>query len=78
MKTHSDEEEVKFNLLKKSSQMSPDPSEYPERVQPKGLWYLFDQIREFCPEGDRDVTCPRPSVPKPGSKLLKVRMRRKL
>ena len=73
VKTHSDEEEVKFNLLKKSSQMSPDPSEYPERVQPKGLsaerqWYLFDQIREFCPEGDRDVTCPRPSVPKPGSR----------
>ena len=30
VKTHSDEEEVKFTLLKKSSKMSPDPSEYPE------------------------------------------------
>jgi hypothetical protein len=28
-------------------------------------WYLYDKIREFCPQADRDVTCPLPSVPNP-------------
>lgn len=52
---------------------APDPSVLPSVVTPKGLsadrqWYLFNKIREFCPEGDRDVTCPEPTVPRPTSR----------
>ena len=73
-KTSSDATEKRHALLKKS-QLSwlPDPLEYPPAVSPKGLsaerqWYLYDSIREFCPAEDRDITCPEPSVPKPGSR----------
>ena len=68
---HSDTPEVKVNLLK--GPWSPDPNEYPTQIIPKGLsaerqWYLFEKIREFCPEGDMDVTCPKPTVPRPNSR----------
>ena len=48
------------------------PSALPPTIQPCGLtnerqWYLFDKIREFCPEQCRDITCPRPTVPRPTS-----------
>ena len=41
------------------------------KVTPLGLsaerqWYLYDQIRPFCPDADKDITFPLPSVPKPG------------
>jgi hypothetical protein len=52
---------------------SPGYDEEPEVVHPRGLsasrqWYLYEKIREFCPESDRDVTCPLPTVPKPSSR----------
>ena len=42
----------------------------PKIVAPPGLcaereWYLYDQIREHCDTDFQDVTCPKPSVPKP-------------
>ena len=48
------------------------PSELPPTVTPSGLsnerqWYLYDKIREFCPEGSRDLTCPLPTGPRPAS-----------
>lgn len=48
------------------------PSELPPTVTPSGLsnekqWYLYDKIREFCPEGSRDLTCPVPTGPRPAS-----------
>ena len=48
------------------------PSALPPTIQPCGLtnerqWYLFDKIREFCPEQCCDLTCPRPTVPRPTS-----------
>ena len=70
----SDEDEERFVLLKKNSlRWQPHPSIYPQQVHPKGLsaerqWYLYDSIREFCPEASQDVTCPLPDVPKPGSR----------
>ena len=64
---HSDTPEVKVNLLR--GPWSPDPNEYPTQTIPKGLsaerqWYLFEKIREFCPEDDMDVTCPILTVPR--------------
>ena len=29
-------------------------------------WYLYEQIRPYCPDEDKDTTCPKPTVPKPG------------
>ncbi len=62
----SDTPEVDFNLLK--DEWSPTATVLPERLTPSGLnptrqWYLFQKIREFCPEEAKDVTCPMPSVP---------------
>ena len=76
-KFHSDDmEEEKHFLLKKTSHpWCPNPTEYPSLVLPKGLsaerqWYLFDSIRQFCVEEDRDVTCPEPSIPRPEAELV--------
>ena len=49
----SDSPEVDFNLLK--DEWTPTATDLPERLTPSGLsparqWYLFQKIREFCPE----------------------------
>ena len=54
-----DTAEEKFKLVIDS--WSPDVAEEPEVITPRGLsaqrqWYLYEKIREFCPESDRDVT----------------------
>ncbi len=71
MKKQSDTAEEMVKLLKHPWNV--DPDELPPLVTPKGLsverqWYLFEKIREFCPESDQDITCPKPSVPKPTSR----------
>ena len=71
MKVHSDSAEERFQLQKQP--WSPDLSELPNIVVPKPLsterqWYLFDQIRQFCSESAKNITCPLPSVPRPGSR----------
>ena len=68
----SDSEEDKFALLKNDT-WHPEPSSLPSQITPKGLsnerqWYLFNKIREFCPEEARDLTCPEPNVPQPTSR----------
>ena len=72
VRVHSDGDEEKIELLKDKA-WRPGVSHLPCQVTPKGLsadrqWYLFDKIREFCPEADRDVTCPQPAVPKSTSR----------
>ena len=73
-KLYSDTEEERHVLLKNTAtSWLPDPAEYPTTIIPKGLsperqWYLYDYIREFCPVEDRDITCPVPKVPRPGSR----------
>ena len=69
IKEHSDTAEVKFSMLKEP--WSPDKDDLPEVIPPRGLsaerqWYLYEQIRPFCPDEDKDTTCPMPTVPKPG------------
>ena len=71
VRTHADTEEVQIQFLR-SSTWSPSPSQLPSLIQPLGLsperqWYLYDHIREFCPEHAKDVVAPLPQVPKPGS-----------
>ena len=48
------------------------PLTMPPMVPPKGLtaerqWYLFEKIREFCPDNSKDKTCPLPELPRPSS-----------
>ena len=43
----------------------PSPDELPPFVTPNGLsaerqQYLFEKIREFCPNDKKDIVCPRP------------------
>ena len=69
IKEHSDTAEVKFSMLKEP--WSPDKDDLPEVIPPRGLsaerqWYLYEQIRPFCPDEDKDTTCLMPTVPKPG------------
>ena len=40
----------------------------PPLVIPPGLplerqWYLYNKIREFCPDEAKDIACPLPSQP---------------
>ena len=72
VKEHADTDEQMIDLMKSTPRWSPDSSELPSVVPPKGLsaerqWYLYESIRPFCPDGDKDITCPLPNVPKPGS-----------
>lgn len=52
----------------------------PRNIIPAGLsaeraWYLYEQIREHCDSDFQDVTCPKPTVPKPkGSKCHQSEM----
>ena len=72
VKEHVDTPELEIELMKATPCWSPDPQVLPSIISPKGLpaeiqWYLHDYIRPFCPDGDKDTTCPLPDVPKPGS-----------
>ena len=69
VKEHADSAEVQFNLLKHP--WSPRSEDLPDTISPQGLsaerqWYLYEQIRPFCPEEAKDLTCPRPRCAKPG------------
>ena len=71
VKERVDTQQTQIQLLK--SPWMPDGSDLPSIIQPKGLsperqWYLHDQIGPFCPENDRNITCPFPTVPKPVSR----------
>ena len=51
----------------------PERDELPAIVSPKQLsheqqWYLYNSIRPFCPDNNKDSTCPLPLVPRVSSK----------
>ena len=55
-----------INLLKDPSWR---PSDLPQQLSPPGLslerqYYLYDKIREFCPEYCQDAVCPKPQQPR--------------
>ena len=59
--------EVK-RLTLKVKNWSPKADELPPILPPAGLslqwqWYLYNKIREFCPDNLKDITCPLPGEP---------------
>ena len=69
VRERSDTVEQDIDLLKEP--WTPDADTKPDVIPPKGLnpdrqWYLYEQIRPFCPPNDQDTTCPLPTVPRPG------------
>ena len=69
-RVHADTDEVRMDLNKSSPPWLPNKDELPPIVAPKGLsaerqWYLHENIRPFCPDSDKDITCPLPEVPNP-------------
>ena len=66
LKVHGDSEEKEIAFLK--SDWDPRDSTGPNVIQPPGLspelqWYLYERIRQFCPDNTKDIVCPLPSVP---------------
>ena len=64
VKTYSDEPEKEHDLLT-DPDWRPSATDLPQVVPPAGLsaerrHYLFEKIREFCPEHVRDLVCPNP------------------
>ena len=65
VKEASNSNEREINLLKNVS-WKPSSQVLPSPVIPNGLsherqQYLYDKIREFCPDEKKDNVCPRPS-----------------
>ena len=66
VKDSSEGREQKINVLKDKS-WRPSAADLPETITP-GLslereWYLYNKIREFCPDSTMDLVCPLPSRP---------------
>ena len=62
-----DLEERKINLLR-STTWRPTSTSLPDQIIPPGLslerqWYLYQKIRDFCPDMSKDIVCPQPSTP---------------
>ena len=67
VKEHTDTEEVSLTLLRDNWQ--PNSASLPPRLEPQDLsndrkWYLYEHIHQFYADEQKDVACPRPTVPK--------------
>ena len=71
-KEYCDSTEIEFCMLKQHQSID-CLQENPSEIQPPGLdparqWYLYENIRPFCGSVlAGDMTCPLPSIPKPGT-----------
>ena len=68
VKNSCNDKEKPVKLLKTPWQ--PTLANMPNAIPPPGLtlerqWYLYNKIREFCPEEAKDIVCPKPSTPLP-------------
>ena len=68
IKEYSNSLQKTINLLRDPS-ILPSNTELPTVLTPTGLspdrqWYLYDRIREFCPDSTKDLVCPLPSIPR--------------
>ena len=64
VKESSSAAEREITLVRDDS-WQPSPDELPPFVTPNGLstehqQYLYEKIREFCPNDKKDIVCPRP------------------
>lgn len=62
-----DDTEKKIKLLKDTS-WKPNKYSLPEQIIAPGLslerqWYLYQKIRDFCPDAAKDLVCPQPTTP---------------
>ena len=69
VKNADDMDERKINLLKNTS-WRPTPADLPQQIIPPGLSeerkvYLYQKIREFCPDNVKDIVCPEPATTLP-------------
>ena len=67
-KTSDGLERVLSVLNKNSKDWKPSPLDMPPVIKPPGLSrerqaYLFEKIREFCPDYSKDIVCPNPNSP---------------
>ena len=65
LKKSRDDPPLTFKFMK----VTPDVQTLPHTIQPEGLsdtrqQYLYDEIRQFCEEEYKDITCPRPKLHK--------------
>ena len=71
VKTDLKGEEIKIDLIKTQHDFKSTRCYPPDCISPAGIsverqWYLYDKIREHIPdEAAKNLTCPRPSAPKP-------------
>ena len=71
-KEHCDSPEIEFCMLRQNQSIDV-LQELPSVIQPPGFdparqWYLYENVRPFCGSVlASDMTCPLPSVPKPGN-----------
>ena len=67
VKERAGSQEVKRCFLKKhAAGWKPKSDKLPSVLTPAGLslqsqWYLYEKIREFCPDSLKDITCPKPA-----------------
>ena len=64
VRSESDGTERTIDLRKEPSWL-PAATELPARIVPPGLslerqWYLFEKVREYCPDHCKDLVCPTP------------------
>ncbi|CAG2200673.1 unnamed protein product [Mytilus edulis] len=76
VREYCDNDEKQFRLLKNRVVINPlsEPTELPKK---KGLdamrqWYLYQEIRPLC-YGSKDITCPKPTIPKPEITVIEDR-----
>ena len=67
VRVYSSDEESKIKLLKAGVNIP--TSELPSITKNPGLdaarmWYLYEEVRPYCPARLMDKVCPRPNVPK--------------
>ena len=67
LKKFSDSTSTSFQIMTDKFWV-PTTAELPPQILPSGLsnerqWYLYNEIREFCRHGTKDLVCPLPSAP---------------
>lgn len=70
LKMYADSSEETITLLKDEWQPQSDllpPVISPPGLSPERQWYLYDHIRDYCTPSTRDIVCPLPSIPRPGT-----------
>jgi hypothetical protein len=70
----SDSPPSNFAILKANAAIPPSQV-LPDIIHPRGLppqqqWYLYDKIRKYCSPETQSITCPIPSVPRPGTSCV--------